>query len=446
MTQTGLYSTILSNGLKILTEEVPSVKSFALGVWVNVGTRDEDISQAGIAHFVEHMVFRGSTTRSSRQIATQFESFGGYVNAFTSKEQTCYYVRALSAHLSRSMELLADVVLSPAFRQQDVIKERAVIIEEIKSYDDEPEELIMDIGEQSLFGKNTMGSPIIGTVESISSLTSKELNAFHKKEYIPHNMLIAVAGNIQHEEVVRYAEKFFGATRIEAVESSNINKPSNKQKSLQPHIPTANFPQRKRTLPRKQKAKNIIVNRSFQQSHILWLNRTPGAQSSDRYAYSLVNTLLGDGLSSRLNLRIREKHGSAYSVYSTLQLLTDCGIISLYAGCEHESVTKTNNLIRSEIQALSSHAITKSELLRAKEQVKSSIIMAMEDMSLRMQSLAKAELEELTHEDMEQTIQAIDNVTNYDVSSVATVLSNPAKWTSVIITNTISSQEEEDEY
>jgi predicted Zn-dependent peptidase len=434
MIHTGLYSTTLSNGLKILTEEVPSVKSFALGVWVNVGTRDEDISQAGIAHFVEHMVFRGSSTRSSRQIATQFESFGGYVNAFTSKEQTCYYVRALSAHLSRSMELLADVVLSPAFRQKDVIKERAVIIEEIKSYDDEPEELIMDIGEQALFGKNTMGSPIIGTVESISLLTSKELNAFHLKEYTPHNMLIAVAGNITHEDVVRYAEKFFGATRIESTQRTTHNLK-----------PTTHNQQRKRSLPRKQKAKNIVVNRAFQQSHILWLTRTAGAQSSDRYAYSLVNTLLGDGLSSRLNLRIREKHGSAYSVYSTLQLLTDCGILSLYAGCEHESVEKTNELIRSEIEALSTRRITKSELLRAKEQVKASIIMAMEDMSLRMQSLAKAELEELTHEDMGQTIQAIDSVTNQDVSAVAGALSDPAGWTSVIITNTTSSEEEENE-
>lgn len=403
-----LHRTTLPNGIRVMTEEVPTVESFALGVWIDSGTRDETPEQAGVAHFIEHAVFRRSTKRTSRQIAAQFESLGAYINAFTSKEQTCYYVRALSPHLARTTELLADVVLHPVFREDEIDKERNVILEEIKSYDDEPEEYILDIGERSLFGKHQLGSPIIGTAATVGAMKAKDLHHFHARHYTPDNLVVVAAGNVRHEELVRLVEKNFTLRR----------------RKTEAKV---------RTLPKRQKARQIVVQRPFQQAHILFLQRTFGARSPQRYVLSLLNTILGDGMSSRLHQRIRERSGAAYTVYSSLQLLTDCGILSIYAGTESASVKKTETLIRGELRKLAEQRIPSRELQRAKEQLKSSTIMSLESMSARMQSLAKAELEEGIYEDIATTIAAIDAVSADDLNTVAQHYAHPEDWTSVLI-------------
>lgn len=398
--------TTLPNGVRVISEFVPSVASFSLGVWIDIGTRDEKAPHYGTAHFIEHMLFRRTTSRSSKQIATAFESVGAYVNAFTSKEQTCYYVRALSNHFATTMELLADVVQNPAFNPKDVQKERAVIIEEIKSYDDEPEEHILDIAESTLFGNTSMGSSIIGTIKSVQSIDADILRAFHAKHYIPSNIVIAVSGNIPHQQAVREAEKYFSG--MSAVKNSKQRrKPTVKQKTT------------------------TTLQRNFQQAHCCFIRETDGIRSPYHYALSLINTLLGDGMSSRLYSRVREKSGLAYTVYSGLQLLTDCGVLNIYAGMEHKNAQKCIDLIRKELQHLADGGVTKSELSRAKEQLKSSIIMGLESMSSRMQTLAKSELEDGSYESLEQTIERIDAVDVATVNSLVATLCIPSSWSIV---------------
>lgn len=398
----------------MLTEEVPTVQSFALGIWVDSGTRDEDTEHAGIAHFVEHAVFRRSATRSSKQIAAEFEQVGAYINAFTSKEQTCYYVRALTPHLAHTTRLLADVVMNPAFRESEVEKERSVILEEIKSYDDEPEELVMDMGERLLFGRHQLGSPIIGTADSVAGISAADLRAFHAANYVPEQIVVAAAGNLNHDDVCRVVEQQF----------ASLPSPAN----------TTPAPVRRRSVPRQLTPRRITHHRGFQQAHICCIRRCSGARSAERYPLALLNAVLGDGMmSSRLHQRIRERSGSAYTVYSSLQLLTDCGILSVYAGADAASIEKTDHEIQRELRLLAEGGVGKRELQRAKEQLKSSTIMGLESMSSRMQSLAKAEMEEDGYEDTARTIAAIDAVSTDQIAEAAERYFQPDQWSYVVM-------------
>ncbi len=407
----GIHRTVLPNGLRIVSEKVAAARSFALGIWVDVGTRDETADVAGVSHFIEHAVFRRSATRSSGQIAAQFESLGAYINAFTSKEQTCYYVRALNPHFRRCLSLLSDVVLHPAFRLNDVEKERTVILEELKSYEDEAEEFILDCAEQALFASHTLGFPIAGNASTVSALRVKDLSDFHHAHYIAPKILVAVAGAVDHEELVAQCRTLF---------SSKSRKADTKV----------------RKTPGSVKPKQVQMERPFSQSHLLMARRTVGVRHNQRWALALLNTILGDGMSSRLHQRIRERKGVAYSLYSSLQLLTDCGVLSVYAGTEHSKLSKTEELIRRELNLLVVKGLRPTEVARAKEQLKSSIIMGLESMSARMNSLAKAELEELHHEDVLESLNAIDKVSLNELNELADEMCVPDSWTVVRIRGT----------
>ncbi len=407
----GVHRSVLPNGLRVLCETVPGAHSFALGIWVDVGARDESAEQSGIAHFIEHMVFRGSETRSSSQIASSFESLGAYVNAFTAKEQTCYYVRALPAHFDRCLDVLSDVVLHPLFRAKDVSKERTVILEELKSYDDEAEELIQDMAERALFGSHSLGFPIAGTIDSVAKLGVGDLQRFHRQHYRSDAMVIAVAGAVDHEHVLQSVQKLFRAKR-----------------------PSQSRP--RRASARRVQRKILTTERAFSQSHLLMARRTNGVRHADRWALALLNTIVGDGMSSRLHQRIRERTGAAYALYSSLQLMTDSGVFSIYAGTEHARLQKTETLIDRELTLLHSDGVKKSELARAKEQLKSSMIMGLESMSARMNSLAKAELEELHFEDLETSLRAIDAVSLEEMNALCRSLCQVDDWTRVRIHGT----------
>lgn len=408
----GTEKSILPNGVRVITEHVPGAHSFALGIWVNVGTRDEDPTTAGIAHMIEHLVFRRSSTRSSRQIASAFEARGAYVNAFTSKEQTCYYVRALDAHFHSCLKVLSDIVMNPLFHARDVEKERSVILEELKSYDDEPEELILDIAEQHLFGDHPMGLPIAGHAHTVQAIRVKHLREFHSAWYHPGNTTVAVAGGMEHSDIVRAV--------------SEVMKHHTAKRGSRYRVPNA------RTLPRARRASVHSMERPFQQTHLCFVRRTTGVRHPQRWALTLLNTILGDGMSSRLHQRIRDKLGGAYSVNSTLQLLTDCGVMAVYAGVERSSAARIEQALKKELNSLSA-GVSASELRRAKEQVKSGMIMSLESMSARMNSLAKAELEEGVFEEVRHTLEAIDSVTMADMKSTAEALGAATAWTQVRI-------------
>lgn len=387
--------TTLSNGLRIVSEYVPTVASFALGAWVNAGSRDESDALAGTAHFIEHLIFRRSLRHSARAIAAAFEDIGAYTNAFTTKEHTCFYARALGKHFRKCAALLGEIVSQPAFHPADIEKERSVILEEIKGYDDEPEERIFDEAESSIFAGNSLAHPIAGSTDSVVAITTDDIAAFYRSYYRPENMVIAVAGNITHEKAVAAAEAYF---KFDA--TANTTKTQ--------RTPIANIP-----------GGRVTESKQFQQSHIVTAARLEGADSPDRFAYSVLNAAFGDGMSSRLYQRLRERSALAYTVYSTVQLMSDCGLLAVYAGVDARNTDKALRCIAEEIDKLRETAMNRKEIARAKEQVKTGIVMGLEDMSSRMNYLAKSEIEEGGFEPAEIALAKIDAVESSDILRIA---------------------------
>jgi predicted Zn-dependent peptidase len=384
--------TVLGNNLRIITEEIPYVESFALGITINAGSRDEPFKKSGIAHFLEHSVFRRSKKMNSKQIASQFESLGAYTNAFTTQEITCFYVRALTEHFSKILKILNEITFNPSFIHREIEKERHIIFEEIKSYEDDPEEYILDIGDRQLYGEHNLGNPIIGTADSLSIITIDDLSEFHKYFYSLSNITFTFAGNLPHEFVV---------DKINNLVKNNSNSIPIINSRVSPTV----------TLPSK-----IEINNPMQQAHLLLGKRTLGYKHPDKHALAVLNILFGDGLSSRLYQNLRDKYGIAYTIYSSSQLYSDCGSFYIYAATDKSKVKKTIDLVFKEIEKL--HTISEKDLKRAKEQYKTGIIMELESMSARMQSMAKMELLEGELETMPTTLEKVDKVSMEDLLRV----------------------------
>jgi predicted Zn-dependent peptidase len=392
----------LSNGIPVLVDTVPTVGSCSVGIWVRAGTRDEPARKAGIAHFVEHTSFRRTANRTTARIARDFEHVGAYANAFTTKEETCYEVRALAESFEAVTATLADVVTHPLFREDDIERERSIITEEIRSYEDEAEEHVFDIGEAQLFAGHSLATPIVGTVESVQSIEAAHVRTFHQRLYNANNMVLAVSGNVDPQHVVRVAERHLGAV---ARGRAPLRKPPS------PVTPS-----------------HVVHQRPLQQAHLLWQVRTPGQFWHDRYALQVLSTILGDGMASRLNVRIRESRGLAYTVYSSFQLFTDCGSFAIYAGLEESRLAKAETLIHRELEELRANGIRPAELHRAKQQLRAAKIMSLESLSTRMSMLGKTWLEEGAPEDPFETIRCVEAVTVQDVHRVAVLLCNPNDW------------------
>jgi predicted Zn-dependent peptidase len=402
---------VLSNGIRVLSETLPEAQSFALGVWVNAGSCDETKPEQGIAHLLEHLVFRGTAKRSALTIANYLESVGGYVNAFTTKDHTCYYTRALTAHFSRSLDLLLDIVFKPLLRESDLEKERAIILDEIKSLEDEPEERINDVLDASLFGRHRYAHPISGSESSVRALTAERVRAFHQRLYIPDNIVIAVAGNIHHEAVVRTAERLIADMHLE-------------------HIPPSR-PAIRRTAPILQPAQHHNITDSVQQAHYMLGTITTRPTDAEYYALAALNIILGDGMSSRLNQSIREKRGLCYNVSSSISEMQDCALVSIYAAMELSNLEKTKSLIRYQLDDLAHHRVSKTELRRAKEQLKSSLIIGLESLSGRMNLLAKSELYLGRYDELTERIAAIESVSEDDIMSLVQHFLGEPAWHSV---------------
>lgn len=398
---------VLENGVRIITEEVPAADSFALGINIDIGSRDDFQGLDGIAHFLEHSVFLRTKKRSSKQISVDFESLGAYANAFTTKEQTCFYVRALNNHFRKSFEILSDVALNPKLIEKEFEKERQVILEEIKSYEDDPEELIFDYIEKQIFEGHRLNHPIAGLEDTVSKITIDDVYNFHRQSYSPGNIVISAAGSISHERVVAEAEKYFS--------------------NLKPGL---------KSNPRDNFSGNFISHyegeKPFTQCHITLGRTVPGIKSIDRYPLALLNVILGDGMSSRLYHQLRERHGFAYAAYSSLQLMTDVGSIYVYSTAERKNVKKVKRVIREEFEKLRDGKISETELKRAREQVKSSTIMALESMNTRMNNLAKSEFSIGSYEDIESTIEAVESVSLTNLKDISARYLNFDDWSSVV--------------
>ncbi|MCX7937175.1 MAG: insulinase family protein [Chlorobi bacterium] len=402
--------TVLPNGMRIVTDTVPHARSFALGIWITCGSRNDTIP--GIAHMVEHVLFRRSQRYSGMERAHRVESLGAYMNASTSKELTWYYVRGLAEHFEPLADMLVELVYAPRLTKRDVQTERRIIVEEIRSYDDDPEEVVCDVLDTLLFGTHPLSHPITGTVETVERITLEDIESFHRAWYTGVSSAIVVSGPFEHSSVVECIERIIARWQIPQGIDNHAVSPS-------PPL-----------LPPQQK----VIQRSFQQVHCAFGIRTSGAQSPDRHALAMLNVLLGDSVSSRLYRRLRERRGLAYTVYSSLQLFSDCGELVLYAGTRPDKLDTTVAAIVEEIERLQTIPPTTAEFRRAREQVRASLVMSTESLSARMHAIARMLLEERSLEPLDAIVAAIERTTIEQLHTVAAQLSTPEAWSRVLCT------------
>ncbi|WP_410506610.1 M16 family metallopeptidase [Mycobacterium sp. 29Ha] len=390
--------TVLPGGLRVVTEYVPSVHSASVGVWVDVGSRDEGSSVAGAAHFLEHLLFKSTPTRSAVEIAQAVDAVGGELNAFTAREHTCYYAHVLDTDLELAVDLVADVVLRGRCAADDVEIERAVVLEEIAMRDDDPEDTLGDVFLSAMFGTHPVGRPVIGSAESIASMTRTQLHSFHMRRYTPERMVVAVAGNVDHNEVVSLVREHFGPRLVRG------------RKPVAPRKGTGRVTGRP-TLE--------IVNKDAEQTHLSLGVRTPGRHWEHRWALSVLNTALGGGLSSRLFQQIRETRGLAYSVYSTVDTFSDSGALSIYAACLPERFAEVVRVTVDVLEDVARDGITETEYRIAKGSLRGGLVLGLEDSGSRMNRIGRSELNYGAHRTIADTLSRIEAVTLDEVNSVA---------------------------
>ncbi|MGF6886577.1 putative Zn-dependent peptidase [Nocardia sp. GAS34] len=406
LADSGVRRTVLPGGLRVVTEHVPGVRSASIGVWVGVGSRDEGPTVAGAAHFLEHLLFKATPTRSALEIAQRMDAVGGELNAFTAKEQTCYYAHVLDEDLPLAMDMVSDVVLNGLCRTEDVAVERQVVLEEISMRDDDPEDMVGDAFLSALFGDHPVGRPVIGTVESIESMTSAQLRSFHQRRYRPERMVVAVAGNVEHEHTVELVYRAF-ADRLDPTRDPAPRR----EGRFRAHTP-----------PRLE-----WVGRDSEQAHLVFGVRAFGRHDGEkRWPLSVLNTVLGGGLSSRLFQRIREERGLAYSVYSSVDTFADTGAFSVYLGCQPENLAQVASLARGVLEEVAADGITDAECARAKGSLRGGLVLGLEDSGSRMNRIGRSELSYGNHRSVSETLTRIDAVTTEEVTAVARkLLSRP---------------------
>jgi predicted Zn-dependent peptidase len=400
--------TVLPGGLRVITESLPAVRSAAFGIWAGVGSRDEDLAHAGATHYLEHLLFKGTKKRSALDISAEMDAVGGELNAFTAKEYTCYYARVLDVDLPLAIDVLADMVTSSLIEPKDVDAERGVILEEIAMNDDDPSDTVHEAFAAQLFGDTPMGRPILGSVDSINSITRAQIAEHYATRYKPENLVVAAAGSLDHARVVELTRAAFGPAA-----TGNAD-------PVPPRLPGPG------AVDAPSGAGVRLVSRGIEQANLVLgcggLSRT----DDRRFALGVLNAALGGGMSSRLFQEVREKRGLAYSVYSFSSQHADSGIWGVYAGCLPAKADEVLSICRDEIAKVISGGLTDDELDRGKGQLRGSIVLGLEDPSSRMSRLGKAELVYPRLEPVDEILASIDAVTHDDVREVAaTVLDQP---------------------
>jgi predicted Zn-dependent peptidase len=386
--------TVLPNGLTVLTEHMPHLRSVSIGIWVKTGSRDEDPVHNGISHFLEHMVFKGTTTRTAEDIARQIDSLGGNMDAFTAKECVCFNVKVLDEHVPVAFDVLSDLVLNPIFDPKDITRERGVILEEIKMDEDNPDYLVHEIFTQNFWKDHPLGLPILGTKETVRNFEQSLLQEAYAKRFTPGNLILSAAGNVEHERFVEMvSERFAQLKRLK----NGFHGPA---PQITPRIVTRN----KKALEQVQICVGVP---SYHISH------------DRRYVSYVLNTLLGGGMSSRLFQNIRERQGLAYAIYSDLNPYRDTGCLSVYAGTSQESAANVVQSIVSEFRTLKNDAVPEDELRRAKDQLKGSLMLSLESTTARMSNLARQEMYFDRFLGLDEIIDRIEAVTAEDLRAYA---------------------------
>jgi predicted Zn-dependent peptidase len=407
----GLRRTTLPGGLRVVTEYLPAVRSASVGVWVGVGSRDEGATVAGAAHFLEHLLFKSTPTRTAVDIAQSMDAVGGELNAFTAKEHTCYYAHVLDSDLALAVDLVADVVLNGRCAPEDVELERDVVLEEMAMRDDDPEDALADMFLTALFGDHPVGRPVIGSPKSVASMTRAQLHSFHVRRYTPERMVVAVAGNVDHDEVLALVRQHFGPRLVRGQRPTGPRKGAGRV----PGTPGL-----------------ILGSRDAEQTHVSLGVRTPGRGWEHRWALSVLHTALGGGLSSRLFQEIRESRGLAYSVYSALDIFADSGALSVYAACQPERFADVMRITTRVLESVAREGITEEECRIAKGSLRGGLVLGLEDSSSRMSRLGRSELNYGAHRSIEHTLQQIEQVTLEQVNAVARQLLNKRYGAAVV--------------
>jgi predicted Zn-dependent peptidase len=399
----------LDSGQRVITEQVDSVRSVALGFWIGAGARDETDSKAGITHFIEHLLFKGSQGYSAQDVAEIFDGLGGELNAATSREHTVVYARVPDQHLETALDVMTDMVYAPLFAELDA--EREVVLEEIAMYEDTPQELVHDLLSEAVFGGHALGRPVIGTAEVVSSLTRRSIAAYHRAMFAAGNIVLAAAGNLEHEHLTEL---------LEAAEAKQHDPPARGRRVRSPLV--------KEPLPGVRYAR-----KDTEQYHVCLA--APGISRSDRrrFAASLLDAILGGSASSRLFQEIREKRGMAYAVYSFASQYTDTGLVGFYVGTREENLAACLEIASAEIADVAAGNLRENELERAKENLKGRIVLSMEATSNRMSRLGKALITDTELLSLDRIIAEIDAVQPENVAELADLLLAPERLSAAAI-------------
>jgi predicted Zn-dependent peptidase len=390
--------TILPNGIRLVSERIAHVRSVAVGVWVETGSRHEPLPKSGVSHFIEHLVFKGTQTRSAEEVAKAVDSVGGQMDAFTTKEHTCFYVTVLDQHLPLAADLLSDILLHPLFAAEDIDRERSVVLQEFRMVEDTPDDLIHDLFAERVWTGHPLGRPILGDKKIILGLAREQILAYFVEEYCPARITIAAAGRLEHAQLV----DLFGKCFVE------FRRPCAMRDGAEPPALT----------PRME-----LIDKPLEQVHFVLGGPGLRQDAPERFTLYLLNTIVGGSMSSRLFQEVRERQGLVYSIYSGNAAFRDCGLFYIYAGTEPAHFSKVLGLVIEELRKLKRSGVTADELARAKEHLKGSLMLSLESTSSRMTRLAKQELYFGQYFTLDEILAAIERVTPADMESlIATLL------------------------
>lgn len=402
-----INSSTLPNGIKLVSEFIPYIESFSLGFWFNVGTRDENKQNNGISHFIEHMVFKGTKNRSAKKISDDIESYGGYLNAYTTKEHTCFYSKGLKNNFERTFNVLADLVQNPLFKPNDINKETNVVIDELNDLNDNPEELIFDKFEEILFDGNSLSYPVLGRLETIKNFSNTNLHKFHLENYGLDNLLIACAGSVEHNDLIKLSEKYFDKNR-------------NSLKSNRRYV-------------KKSKVNELVIPKDIQQVHCIIGRNSFGLKDKRRVHLNILSNLLGEGSSSRLFQSIREKLGITYQITSFVNFYYDVSSFGIYFSTNEKNLNKVLVAISKEIKKIKDDGIKEKELKRVKEYTKGNMLLGLESTSNRMTSLANSMLNFNRIISLDEMKKEIDEITVDDLNELCNELFDENQFTKIII-------------
>nr|WP_300091217.1 pitrilysin family protein [Sedimentibacter sp.] len=386
----------LDNGIRIVMEKIDYVKSASIGIWVNVGSNNESQETNGLSHFIEHMLFKGTENRKANEIAEDIDNLGGQLNAFTSKECTCFYVKVLDENIKEAVDILSDMFFNSLFKQEEIDKEISVVIEEIKMYEDSPEDIVHDKLTEVIFNNSPMAYNILGTEENLKTFTTKKVVEYMKKNYTPYNTVIAVAGSFDEQEFVRMINEKFKDWHNEDI---------------------------KHVEPDAEYVRDVVgINKDLEQLHMCIGNKTIGRHDKNYYPLLVLNNLFGGTMSSRIFQEVREKKGLVYSIYSFVSNYSNTGIFSIYAGMSYNQAEDALRTILKEMISIKNGNITDEEFIRAKQQIKGNYILGLESTSSRMSSIGRRELLYNEIQYPEEVIESINSVKKEDVLNLAVEL------------------------